>query len=71
MAGKFYKLLMALNDNKIILRQGLFMVTLDIKRVVYNIWYLDKLKLPKLMDSCSDKDVLRFKWNILMNRGGL
>lgn len=71
MAGKFYKLLMALNDNKIILRQGLFMVTLDIKRVVYNIWYLDKLKLPKLMDSCSDKDILRFKWNILMNRGGL
>lgn len=71
MADKFYKIFMALHSNKVVLRQGLFMITLDIKNAIYNIWYLDNLKLPKLMDSCADKDILKFKWCILMNRRGL
>ena len=71
MADKFYKITMALLDNKIVLRQGLFMITFNIKNSVYGIWYLDKFKLPKLMDICEDKDVLKFKWCILMNKGGL
>ena len=71
MADKIYKVFMALRNNKIILRQGLFLVTKNINNAVYSIWYLGKLKIPKLMDSCSDVDVLRFKWQILMNRRGL
>lgn len=71
MSNKLYKVYMALQNNKIILLQGLYIVSLDIKSLVYNIWFIDEFGIPKLFDCCQDKTTLQFKWNILMCKGGL
>lgn len=71
MRNKIYRVYMALLNNKIILLQGLYIITLDIKNLIYNIWYIDEFNVPRLFDSCKDKGTLKFKWNILMCREGL
>lgn len=71
MMNYIYKVYMALLSNKIILIEGLYIVTIDIRTSVYKIWYINEFKIPKLFDSCADRTTLKFKWNILMSKGGL
>lgn len=70
MMKNIYKVFMAIFDNKIICSERFFIITYDIRTSKYIIWYINEFKIPRIFDCCEDKDVLQFKWNILMNKGG-
>lgn len=71
MLKKLYKVYMAIFNNKIIFMEGLYIITVNIDTSVYKIWYINEHKIPKLFDTCRDKDILKFKWRILMCKGEL
>jgi hypothetical protein len=71
MIDKFYKLYMALRNNKILHKTDNYLITYDIKNARYNLWYIDYNSLPHFFDYCDNKITLKFKWNILMDGGTL
>ena len=66
-----YKFYFALRSNKVLLKNGLYIITIDIRNGYYKIWYINGFRLPILFDVCENKDILKFKLNILMQKGGI
>lgn len=71
MRNKIYKVVLALLDNKLLAIDGVFMLSYNIVSNKYMIWYLDNHSIPRVFDCCDTKDIMEFKWNILMSRKGI
>lgn len=69
MMKRVYKFVLALMNNKLIFADNLFLASFDIATNKYIIWYIDLHHIPRIFDCCDSKDIMLFKWKILMNKG--
>lgn len=69
MLNFYYKVKLALLDNKIIKQDKHFILSYDIPSKVYNIWYIGAYNELNYYGTCEDVLSAKFQWNILMSRG--
>lgn len=64
-----WTLYLVLHGERFIAKKDLFVLTFNINSWVYNIWYLERFRLPKIFDKNLTGRLAKFKWKILMSKG--
>lgn len=67
MIKTFYKLILALNDNKLLQIRGKYIIGYNMHFKNYVIWYVDASNIPKIFQTCDSLLNLNFVLDILIS----